>query len=300
MARRALVTGATGYLGSRLTCRLVAEGWDVHVLNRPGSSLGLLSACMGSVHGHIYDGSLASIQSAVAAARPEVVFHLGSLFLVDHVPADVDALLASNIQFPVHLLQSMSDHGVRQLVNTGTSWQHYEDEAYRPVNLYAATKQAFEDLLAFFVDTGRLQAITLCLYDTYGDGDPRRKVVPLLWRTALSGEPLSMSPGEQLIDLVHVDDVLEAYLVAASRVESLAPQTRERFGVGSGSPVSLRELASTFERATGLSLRIEWGGRPYRAREVMVPARTALVPLPGWQPRIDLLDGLPRSRPIGA
>ena len=100
-------------------------------------------------------------------------------------------------------------------MNTGSYSQHYGGRAYSPVSLYAATKQAFQDILQFYCEVRGLRAVTLELPDTYGPDDKRPKLFSLLDRVARSGETLQMSPGEQLLDLLHVDDVVHGYEVAA-------------------------------------------------------------------------------------
>ena len=62
--------------------------------------------------------------------------------------------------------------------------------------------------------------------------------------------------------------------------------------------VTLRELVAIFERVTQAPLRIEWGGRPYRQREVMEPWGEGR-PLPGWTPRVGLEEGLARTLSAG-
>jgi nucleoside-diphosphate-sugar epimerase len=217
------------------------------------------------------------------------VFHLASLFLAQHQPQDVDALILSNVLFSTQLAEAMVANGVRHMVNTGTSWQHFDNQDYNPVNLYAATKQAFEDILAYYADAGMLKVVTLALFDTYGPNDPRRKLVALLRDLARTGQALAMSPGEQLIDLVHIDDVVDAFLLAAQRLPS-QPTAYARYGVSSGAPMTLRAFVGVFERVAGTSLAIEWGGRPYRPREVMTPWQAPAME--GWQARIRLEDGL--------
>ena len=288
-ARRALVTGATGYIGSQLARRLLREGWEVAVVVRTGSSLAVLDDVLPAIKVHRHDGSTAGMIAIVAAARPDIVFHLASLFLAQHKSDDVAALVGSNLLFSTQLAEAMAANQVRYLVNTGTSWQHYENAPYNPVNLYAATKQAFEDILAYYAQAGLLKVTTLALFDTYGPNDPRKKLVTLLRATAASGEALHMSPGEQVLDLVHIDDVLDAYLLAAERIGSQV-QASAHYGVSSGETLTLRQFVALFEKVTGNPVPIVWGGRPYREREVMVPWQAPA--LEGWTPRIRLEDGL--------
>jgi nucleoside-diphosphate-sugar epimerase len=230
------------------------------------------------------------MQKAVIRARPTVVFHLASLFLSEHESKDVDSLIQSNILFGTQLVEAMVRQNVRWLVNTGTSWQHFINQEYSPVNLYAATKQAFEAILQFYVEANGFETITLKLCDTYGPEDPRPKLINLIKRVAMENQPLEMSPGEQRIDLVNVEDVIQAYILAAERLMTGEVLGHERYIVSSGQKIQLREVVRQVERILGRELPIVWGGRPYRNREVMLPWSDAL--LPGWESQVTLEQGL--------
>lgn len=293
-ARRALITGATGYIGSQLVNRLIADGWEVHIIVRAASDLTVLDCTAPDLRIHAHDGTAATMNDLVGQARPDVVFHLASLFLVQHQPDDVAKLVESNILFSTQLVEAMMHHGIAYLVNTGTSWQHHGNEAYRPVNLYAATKQAFESILAYYCDASPLKATTLALFDTYGPNDPRKKLIALLWQTAATQQPLLLSPGEQMLDMVHIDDVLDAFVQAADILPNQVSQ-HVRYGVSSGAPMRLIDLVAEFERATGTVLPIVWGGREYRPREVMIPWNLHTT-VPGWTPRIPFEQGILQTR----
>ena len=99
-----------------------------------------------------------------------------------------------------------------------------------------------------------------------------------------------MSPGEQLIDLVHVDDVVAAFQQAADRLTACHVADHECYAVSSGCPISLRSLVDEVEKILCRSLPIVWGGRPYREREVMVPWQGPK--LPDWNPHVRLVSGL--------
>ena len=290
--QRALITGATGFVGSHLARRLVVEGWDVHVVVRPHSDLASLADVRSEIKVHVHDGTTEGIIDIISLASPRTVFHLASLFLVQHEPKDIASLLNSNVLFSVQLAEAMVTNNVHRLVNTGTSWQHYKNRDYDPVNLYAATKQAFEDILAYYSAATPLCVITLQLCDTYGQNDPRHKLFNLLAKASKSGEPLLMSPGEQLIDLVYIDDVVEAYLYSARLLED-AISGHQVYAVSSGNPIKLRDLVTSYEKIVGTSVPVVWGRRPYRPREVMSPWTQGKV-LDGWSPRVSLVDGIRR------
>lgn len=289
--RIALITGGAGYVGSFLAKRLVEEQWEVHVIVRAGSDLALLASVVKRVGLHVHDGSTDGMMHIMEAVKPSVVFHLASLFLAQHMPKDVVPLIQSNVVFATQLVEAMAQSNVRNLINTGTSWQHYENKSYSPVCLYAATKQAFEALLQYYVEARFIKAITLELCDTYGPNDPRPKLFHLLRKISESGETLAMSPGEQMLDIVYIDDVIDAYLLSAERLLNKDGGMQERYTVSSGKPISLKGVVASFEKLKGKKLSIQWGGRPYREREVM-SAWDRGNKLPGWTAKMSLEAGL--------
>jgi nucleoside-diphosphate-sugar epimerase len=288
---RCLLTGATGFTGSQLAKRLVSDGCEVHAIVRPASSLSLLETIQGRIAIHVADGSIAGMIRILNEVKADIVFHLASLFRAEHDPGDVDALVDSNVKFTAQLLEAMLSAGTTNLVNAGTSWQHFHSDSYNPVCLYAATKQAAQDLICFYVRAKAMRCITLKLFDIYGPNDPRKKLLHAFQLAAASKVPVPFSKGEQIVDMVFVDDVVAAFATAGDRIKTIAAGSSEEFGVSSGAAVRLKDLAALYEAITGWKLNIEWGARPYRAREVMVPWAN-YERLPGWEPRVNLAQGL--------
>jgi nucleoside-diphosphate-sugar epimerase len=293
MMRRALITGITGFIGGTLAARLLTDGWKVDAIVRPQSNIDSLAFGPDTTFHVVEDGQ--DLTATLAAARPDVVFHLASLYLAEHRPDQIAALVQSNILFPTLLAEAMVATGVRRLVNTGTAWQNFRGENYLPVNLYAATKQAAEHLLLYYTDACDLSVITLRLFDTYGHGDKRRKLIQILIDAAQSGENIAMSPGDQLVDLTHVDDVVQGFMTAAERLFN-APQSVSELYLLSGERFSVKELAKVVGDATGNPLTPNFGGRPYRSREVMKPIDAGGRLLPDWQPRHILAEYLASYR----
>lgn len=288
---KALVTGATGYIGSKLCQRLLAEGWEVEVLVRP-SGRPLPESLAGKVGLRTHDGSTESLLGSVAESKPDVVFHLASLFIAEHRSEQVTDLITSNVLFGTQLIEACARAGVQRFINTGTSWQHYRSDAYDPVCLYAATKQAFEDILDFYADAFGIRVVTLKLFDTYGPDDPRPKLVNLLLKALRTGEAIGISPGEQLLDLVHIDDVTRAFAVSAQHLlDGRSPPSHKRYAVASGNPISVRQLVALLEQVSGKALNVTFGARPYREREVMRPWRAGQQ-LPHWRAEFDVTSGL--------
>jgi len=281
----AFLTGASGYIGSHLLTRLLAEGWTVHVLARKNHPRNQ------QVTIHLYDGSIESVICAMRNAKPQTVFHLASLYLTEHQEKDISDLVNSNILLGTQVLEAMTQLGVEQFVNAGTAWQQFNEFNANPVNLYAATKQGFEAIVNYYADAKNISAMTLKIFDTYGPNDWRAKLVNLLIARAKSGERIDLSPGEQKIHLVHVDDVVNAFIMAQYHLEGSSKGKHQVYCLPSAKPYSVIELVQMIEELGGRPIYAKWGARSYRNREVMHPWLAEDV-LNGWEEKIDLRTGI--------
>lgn len=290
--KKAIITGATGFVGSNLCLKLVKDNWDVIIIVRPNSNLDALKSVLNKIEIFRYNNNLLELCEFFKIKKPDVVFHLASLFIAEHDLKDVDILIESNIRFGLHILEAMNASHTNNLINTGTSWQHYNSKKYNPVDLYAATKQAFEDIIKYYIDSTDLKAVTLKLFDTYGENDKRNKLVNILKNYASSENILELSPGYQEIDLIHIDDVIEAFIIASKYLEESFEKYSE-FGIGTKKPQTLRKIVKIYEDIIGEKLNIKWGKREYRKREVMHTWKTYEI-LPNWIPKVNLEEGLKR------
>ncbi len=282
--KNAIITGTNGFIAKRLSIKLSALGWSVIELTREAYN----------VSG---DPTGEKLRAIFAKEKPNVVFHLASLFLAQHHSNDIPAMIESNVLLGTRLLQTISETTTKEspidFIHAGTGWQRFSKEDTSPVNLYAATKSAFTAIADYYASAANIRTVELRLFDTYGPGDTRKKVVRLLIDTALKAPaaPVDFSPGQQKLHLVNVDDAVLAFIQSADWLAGQSVKTRAIFRVDGESMITLKDLAREVEMLTKTKLAINWGGRPYRDREVMLPY-TELKRVPGWSPTISLRQGL--------
>jgi nucleoside-diphosphate-sugar epimerase len=288
--KRAIITGATGYIGSQLVRKLLLENWEISIIARHASNFDVLADIINDIKVHFYEDNYESVNSAIIAEKPSYIFHLASLYITDHTSDQIFPLISSNILFSTFLIDAAVSNNVPFFINTGTSWQHYQNEGYNPVNLYAATKQAYQDIIEYYASSQKIKCITLVIFDTYGPNDPRPKILNYFININDSGHEINLSPGEQLIDLVHISDVVDAYDIAAHLILD-QDMGHKVYGLSSQKPISLKNLIETVIEISNKKILANWGARPYRPREVMQPW-TDYVVLPGWSPKIELVSGI--------
>lgn len=283
-----LVTGGSGFVGGEFI-RQTSSRYEITALVRESSNVKDLDQfCKVQSYSSIDD-----IADIFERGYFSGVLHFASQVSVSHSLADISSLIDSNITFGTYLLEACARFKVSWFINTGTFWQNYNNETYNPVNLYAATKEAFQKIAMYYTQISDLNFVTIKLNDTIGPRDTRKKIFNL-WLDSLKNDTsLDMTGGEQLIDISHIDDVVASYTQLISLLESDGNRkfNLNEFVVSNNERVTLHELASIFSEIVGKPLRINWGGRPYRAREVMLPYSLGF-PVPGFTQRYTLKESI--------
>lgn len=293
--RNILLTGATGYIGRNLLKTLQKNRENVFVMTRDGSDQGVLEIDKSRIF--VYKGKVSEIIQFFIEKEINIVFHLAAYQVSEHTAENLDLYLQANVILGVHLLEALKESkvgGQKCFISYGTNWQHYDQEIYRAVNLYAATKEAFGRIVDYYADAYDLKAITLELYDTYGEFDRRNKIINLFLQQA-EDEILETTAGDQKIDLLYIDDVVAGSIQSLETAEKLPPATHKRYCLSTDTIYSIKEVAAIFEKIFSKNLKLAWGDRPYKKREMWFPYREG-ERLPGWAAQYSLEEGLTRMK----
>ncbi len=282
---RALVTGATGYLGLHLCHHLADHGWEIHALIRPGSDR-KRTAALAPAFRYELDPDLTNLQIIVEEVMPDAVFNLAAA-----MPGNDAELTSANVRLPGRLGAALAVMPGVVVVHAASWWEWDEKGVEAPTNAYSETKAAGRHALEAMAAQYGFRLASLALHDTYGPADWRGKVLDHMLDAAIHGREMSLTPGEQMIDLVHVRDVAAAFRLTADYMAGQQAAAPVLFAVATGALISVRTLAEAVGAAAGKPLRAKWGVHPYRPDAPMRPGPMALPP-PGWRPEINLKDGL--------
>ncbi len=260
-----LVTGGAGFIGSHVAERLLRDGHRVRVLDNFSSGRRENLACaMGNSRLEVVKGDLRDAGAVVAATRGvEVIFHQAAM---RSVPRSVDDPLGANennVTGTLNVLIAARQAAVRRVVYASSSSIYgdrpdlpkREDQPPAPISPYAVSKLAGELYCAAWSRLYGLETVGLRYFNVFGPRqDPESQyaaVIPRFITWALAGAPLEVhGDGTQSRDFTHIDNVVEANLLAAS-----APGVAgETFNVGCGSRVSLLEIIRFLEGILGRKL----------------------------------------------
>ena len=284
VSSKVCLTGAGGFLGSHLARNIAEEDCELllvtHVSEPP-----LEVIASGARAVSVSDDDWLN---EVDRFAPTCFIHAATRFQVGHTQSDIVPMLRSNVEVGAQLLDVAHRHRSR-FVTISSAWQSYQGRTTSPVNLYAATKQAFDTIADFYFGEG-LDLRRLFVFDVYGPADKRRKLVPLLMEALRTGRPLRATSGRQLIDLTFVDDVVRAVTMMAFHEQA---HKLINYVVKSG-PLPVREVADILGDVVGETVPVNWGSIPDREKEMIRDWNLEPV-LPDWKPEVTLRDGLRRS-----
>jgi GDP-4-dehydro-6-deoxy-D-mannose reductase len=314
VSRRALVTGAAGFVGQWLCRALLADGWDVV---GAGIAAAPANGIMSADEKRAVAWSLADVRHqadvarVVEQAKPDAVFHLAGVSFVPDAQGDPGLAYDINVLGAARLLHEVRTRhraGVLDpvVLVVGSSEQYgrplvqrpfRETDPQLPMSVYAASKAAQEIVALEASRSDGVRVIATRSFNHSGVGQAEHFLLPALVHRVLSirdgGDPvLRIGNGDTVRDFLHVRDVVRAYVAL---VESGTPG--EVYNVCSGEGARVRDMAKRVLAAAGVNARIEV--EPSLVRKVEVPWLVGdpakIRSATGWSPALscnDIIDDL--------
>ena len=298
--KRAIVTGPAGFVGANLVRRLVGDGHDVHLFVHPESDLWRLEGLEDDTTLHTVDledrERVAELTAGVAA---DWVFHAAA-YGAYPFQTDLRRMISTNLVGTVNLVEAALAVGFESFVHTGTSSEYGvkdhgpgEDELPEPNSHYAVTKAAATLYCRHAARTHSAGLRVLRLYSVYGPWEEPTRLMPRLVVQGLRGGWPPMANPATARDYVYTDDVVDAYMAAAT-VADQEPGTV--YNIGTGVQTSLREVTGVARRQLPIAAEPVWGAMPDRIWDagVWVADPAAALKTLGWSARHDVEAGFTR------
>jgi nucleoside-diphosphate-sugar epimerase len=300
-AKRVIITGATGFVGANLVRRLLHDGHRIHLFVRPGHALWRIDAVR--EHIQLHELSLLdspSLRQAIASIRPDWIFHL-AVFGAYPTQTGIHEMISTNISGTVNLVESCLHAGFEAFVNTGSSseygWKDHapsEIDYLEPNSHYAVTKAASTLYCRHIAQARQAHIPTLRLYSVYGPYEEPTRLIPTIITQGLRGNLPPLASPDTARDYVHSDDVVDAYIRAATvrSVESGAV-----YNIGTGIQTSLRQVVDAAKKVLPIDAEPEWGTMLARSWDstVWIADNAKAAAELGWAPQVTFEEGLRRT-----
>lgn len=300
-----LITGATGFVGKTLIPFLYQKGiTDIAIIVRCKNKARM---CFGSLPISIILTD-SSLEDEIISFSPSITLHMATFFTTKHDKESTKNIIDSNITYGITILEAISKTKCEYFINIGTFTEFVQEVGeFEPNNLYSASKTAFRSIIRYYQAISNFKWINVVLYSPYGEINENKKVIDYLIDGLYSSDPINFSPGEQILDFIHVLDIADFFYTLYIKIESINLKYTQ-FYLGTGVGYSLREVAKTIEKVFAKDINAKWGGLSYNKGEPMhaVAPISKSVEALNWRPKISLEEGLLilrekllHSKPIG-
>lgn len=296
---RALITGATGFIGSHLTRILLAQGASLAILkrtNRPAARIHDLLPHVTPIIGDLQH--IEQIEAPVMAFKPDVIFHLG-WHGVDNTQRDNPEQVYINLHGSMALVELAIKAGCKTFIGLGSQAEYGvhtqqidEHTPTLPVTLYGTVKLCVSLLAQQRLLSTSTRFVWLRVFSVYGPGDHPNTLISYLIRTLLKREKPKLTPGEQLWDYLYVEDAAHAIYQTF-----LTPDASGIFNLGSGEVQTIRYAAETIRDIIDPNLPLGIGDVLYQDNQIMhLHANiNRLQKVTDWKPQTPLQTGLKRT-----
>ena len=301
-----LVTGGAGYIGSHACKALAAAGYT------PIAYDNLITGWQDAVkfgpfeHGDLLDR--ASLERVFATYKPEAVMHFAALSQVGESIHEPGKYWRNNVLGSLNLIEATVDSGCRMFVFSSTCATYGDQDGVtldesspqQPINAYAASKRAIEDMLRDFEGSHGLRSVIFRYFNVAGadpEGEvgefhqPETHLIPLMlqaidgMRPALTvfGDDYDTPDGTCIRDYVHVCDLVDAHILGLQWLEG--GNSSDVFNLGTGRGFSVREVIDHSRAVTNREVPYEVGSRRFGDCTKLVSGSTRAETILGWSPK---------------
>ena len=261
-----LLTGANGFLGSRLLEMLNVNN-AVAITLRKGSKTDRIKDILESYEiKKLYTDSISDNEM-------ENFFKFEKFDLIIHCATDYGKqkesfykVFDSNVLFPLKLLEIGLKYGLKYFINTD-SYFNKKHLTYNALPNYSKTKKLF---LGYLKEIGNnIVILNMRLEHIYGPNDNDDKFIPFLLNKLINNEEISLTHGHQKRDLIYIDDVVDSYLKVISVLDKIENPYFKDLEIGSRNSIELRRFIEIMKTTLKSSSILHYGAINYRDDEIM-------------------------------
>ena len=307
--KRALVTGADGFIGSHLTEALVRAGYDVRafVQYNAFNSWGWLDRCATDVRGNfdVFAGDVRDGNGVRTAMKGyDTVLHLAALIAIPYSYHSPETYVDTNVKGTLNVVQAARDLGIEKVVHTSTS-EVYGTARFVPIteehplqgqSPYSASKIGADQIAMSYYNSFGTPVAIIRPFNTYGPRQSARAVIPtIITQLAAGKREIRLGAVSPTRDFNFVADTVAGFLSVATSARAVG----EVINIGSNFEVSVGDTATMIAEVMGQEISILTDAvrlRPERSEvERLWASNAKAATLLDWHPQYAGLDGFRRG-----
>jgi len=248
-----LITGGTGFIGSALVRRLVAEGYDeVYILDKDISNIFRIESVKDKIN--LIEGDILNPKSyidKIINIKPDVVYHLAWYAEPGKYLTSIENL--GHLKYGIDFIKFLFELEVNKIIVTGTCFEYDTSYGYlsestpeKPEHLYSACKLALKNVAEQLSYIYEIPLIWARIFYLYGPYEHPNRLIPYIVNSLINDKKVELrSHGLQIRDYLHVDDVAQGLIYL------LKEEKTYTYNIGSGNPVRVRDLVNQIGEILG-------------------------------------------------
>ena len=305
--KKALLTGADGFIGSHLTEMLVANGYQVKALSHYNSfnKWGWLEDvnCLDQIE--ILTGDIRDPYYCKHISKDiDIIFHLAALVAIPYSYVAPDSYVDTNIKGTLNICQAAKDNGNVRLIHTSTS-EVYGTAQYVPINEehplqpqspYSATKIAADAMAMSFYNSFELPVTIARPFNTYGPRQSARAVIPTIITQIANGfKEIRLGDVSTTRDFSYVEDTCRGFIALAESDKTIG----KTINIGSNNEISIKEIYVLINEIMGGDVNLvldEQRIRPSKSEVLRLWCdNTKINKLTGFKAHMDIQEGIQKT-----
>ena len=253
--RKILITGTTGFVGKNLLDYFLKRKYLIFaVLRRSKKNIKFSKEYKinknfkSIIFSDIYD-----LKKQLSNYKIDYVIHAATHYVKQHKSSDIKKIIESNILFPTIIADLLCSKKIKKFINFGTVWQHYNNKKDYAYNLYASSKQAFNNIFNYYKNQySKIKFYNLLISDTFGNNDKRKKLIPIIIKSYNKKNIVNI-PKNLSVNLVNVKYIIKIIEIIINK--NIKPNT---YVIKNKKNLKIFDLINYLNQKLKKEIKINW------------------------------------------
>lgn len=299
--KRILITGASGFIASHLTRRLVELGADVFITTKYKSVIDNIRLIDVWDNVTVIEADIRNSDSLkqISEIKPDVVYHFAAYNHVGDSFLHVSEAIDCNCKGTANVVESYDGYERFIYISSSEVYGYQEEVPFHedlnpcPISPYSIGKYSGELYCRMKMTLQKYPIVILRPFNAFGSYQSPRAIIAEIILKCLNNEAVSSTPGIQTREFNYVENLIDGFLLACEKNEAVG----EIINLGCGEEIPIKDLIMKIHKETGSDSELKIGDLEYRPTEIwrMFALNTKAREILGWKPKYDFEEGLKKT-----
>lgn len=222
MKKKILITGSTGFVGSNIINLLLKENvyiYDV-LRNKNKKNKKIRDFKKNKNYSPIFYKKFNELERKLKKIKIDIVINCATYYTGKNNIKSIENLVQTNIIFCSVILEILKNK-IKKFINFGSMMEYSQGKHFSPKNFYAITKYTFQKIEKFYkLNYKNIKFYDLKLYETYGDNDVRKKIIPTIIKSYSQNKSVKIVSKNLKMNFVHIESLVKAiYMIIFNKIK---------------------------------------------------------------------------------